>query len=164
MKLDSSIQTDLLKLGAMLGSFASRHINDPALKAHISLQSQLVPHLSALKPEGVKTGLSAKEIYGEHKISEGSFNDQKDRQGPIFVANQVGAYTKVNDALDSLDFLNSKLTKMTLSQREQFTQFIEQVAVVSTTNKLPYNFEQAKKLHSILKEDNVQNNENVLKR
>lgn len=163
MKLDSSIQKDLLKLGAMLGSF-TKHINDPALKAHITMQSQMAPQQKALKPDGVNSGITAKEIYGEPATDLVSFNDHLKRNGPIFVSNEVGAFAKTHDAMQSVELLNSKLSSMTLEQQEQFRRFVEQVGANSISNKTPENFQQTRELHSIFDQHTNQTQQSVLKR
>jgi hypothetical protein len=162
MKIDLHTQEDLIKLGAMIGDFARLHVTDNSLKAYMTVQSEMTPYMKAFKSDDSNNGLTAKDVYGQHVPKSQSFAEHSKRQGAIFIANNVGQFSKENNSSKSLEFLSNAITSMSIQDKEHYSAFISQLSAIK--QKLPDNFASAVKLQSLLDEKPNQIAEKALTR
>lgn len=162
MKIDLHTQEDLIKLGAMIGDFARLHVTDNNLKAYMTVQSEMTPHMKAFKSDDSSNGLTSKDVYGQHVAKSQSFADHSKRQGSIFVANNVGQFALKNNSSKSLEFLSNEIASMSIQDKERYSAFMSQLSVIK--QKLPDNFASAVKLQSLLNEEPNQIAEKALTR
>lgn len=156
MKATQELRRDLLNISSALAAFSAKHNNSPDLKAHIDTQCTLLKKTKAIQGSGSESGLSARAIYGEPKVAA-TFEEALQRNGSIFIANELGQFISTHDAKEGLIALNDKLLTMSAVERDNFKQFMDSMSSAAKTQPVHQNFKELSLTYGLLFEGEDKN-------